>query len=424
MNIDFSIINNIDIIIKKRVILYGYGEFGKIIHENLNDIDKEPLCICVTDLKHNTNSSSNTSLLAVSQVKEKYDLPDILIIICSYVYFQQMENEIKKLDFQQADYCTIYAFHTSLNMHYMKFNKGVSDKIRYQLKISEKRFEYYNKMYIWDEAVRASQRKEPILIFQPGKVGSRSIWRNISDRSVHFHSLVMPYGFKEIDRKMVDDNIQQLLSKNKIKIITAIREPIARDLSAIFQNSDNGRWPFSAMNDHVFWWYGDYGNNDNLIIDENSILEKDIRWEHSLNYTYHKLMDIVVKYKMDEFSWFDYEIKKVFGIDVYEYPFDQEAGYTIIRRNNIELLVLKLEKLNQLEVVIADFLEEDHYKLSNINTGREKIYQHAYDGLKQTATIPKHYFEYYYNNNKYFNHFYSDLERRKFISKWKSHMEI
>ena len=46
-------------------------------------------------------------------------------------------------------------------------------------------------------------------------------------------------------------------------------------------------------------------------------------------------------------------MKEVFGIDVFAYPFDAEKGYTLIKEGNIELLLMKMEKLSELENVIG-----------------------------------------------------------------------
>ena len=51
------------------------------------------------------------------------------------------------------------------------------------------------------------------------------------------------------------------------------------------------------------------------------------------------------------FGWFDTELKDHFGLDIFAEPFDREKGFGIYKKNNIEVFVYKLEKLNSLEVI-------------------------------------------------------------------------
>lgn len=74
----------------------------------------------------------------------------------------------------------------------------------------------------------------------------------------------------------------------------------------------------------------------------------------------------------DEFEWYKKEMETVLGINVYEYSFDRDAGYSIIEKDGISLLLIKVEKLNSLEKVIADYLKEDDFKLCTLNLAKEK----------------------------------------------------
>ena len=47
------------------------------------------------------------------------------------------------------------------------------------------------------------------------------------------------------------------------------------------------------------------------------------------------------------FEWFNVELKEPLGLDIYQYEFDKMRGYQIIEKDNIELLLIKLEKLDE-----------------------------------------------------------------------------
>ena len=119
------------------------------------------------------------------------------------------------------------------------------------------------------------------------------------------------------------------------------------------------------------------------------------------------------------YSWFDEELKEMYGIDILDYPFDREKGYSIISENGIKILIIKVERLSQMAEVIGEFLGNQKIELSNKNVGCDKEYAHIYKEIKGKIRIPKEYVEHYYKNNPYTNHFYSKDERRAFWDKWK-----
>ena len=127
----------------------------------------------------------------------------------------------------------------------------------------------------------------------------------------------------------------------------------------------------------------------------------------------------IVENESDIFSWFDYEIKALFGVDIYEYPFDKEKGYSIIEHDNVQILIYKCEKLYQLEKVLAEFLKIPDFRLEKSNQGEEKIYAYVYKKFKEEVKLNLQYFDYYYTNNLKLKHFYTDFEIEYFKEKWK-----
>ena len=112
----------------------------------------------------------------------------------------------------------------------------------------------------------------------------------------------------------------------------------------------------------------------------------------------------------------------MFGIDVFEYPFDKEKGYSIIKKDNIEVLLMKLEKLNGLEQIIGRFAGAPHFKLINANIGEKKQYAYLYKDVKDTMKIPREVFDFYYKGNPRMDHFYSEEEKAAFLKKWEKNI--
>ena len=90
-------------------------------------------------------------------------------------------------------------------------------------------------------------------------------------------------------------------------------------------------------------------------------------------------------------SWFDNEFKAVLGVDIYEYPFDQERGFTIIRQDGVHILILKLESLARcFSEAMSQFLEIDGpIPLRNENITAEKERGPVYEYCLRRVHIPE-----------------------------------
>ena len=84
----------------------------------------------------------------------------------------------------------------------------------------------------------------------------------------------------------------------------------------------------------------------------------------------------------------------------------------------MQILLYKCEKLNQLESVIGEFLDEPGFKLKKANQADEKVYANVYRGFKEDVKLNKQYFDYYYEDNPKLKHFYTDAEVEQFKARW------
>lgn len=403
------------------ILLYMEREYGGVVFDCLSALGKDILSVCNTDAKEECFCGYDINSL--KWIKENYDRNGVLIIIASICYWKEMIGECEKLDFKQAKICTLYGFFMSIRMH--RSDSRIPDAFRKKmsadLEVSEKRVEYYGKIYTLESlALAADEFTDKILVYQSGKVGSKSIMNTLGEKGMHFHTLTSLYGWDELDSNLIS-YYQQKLKHKKIKIITSVREPIARDLSGFFQGSDLDLWPFSAMNNHLIFWYGDYHKNG-ARLDAEELKQRMPGWEGNLNDTFCKAARIICEKKLDEFTWFDYEIKQLFDIDIYQYPFDKKKGYSIIKKNNVEILVLKMEQLAYLEKVISDFAGNMEIHLNKVNEGQNKLYSYTYKELKNTICLNRDYFDYYYDNNERLKHFYTDDEINNMKAHWEKHI--
>ena len=133
------------------------------------------------------------------------------------------------------------------------------------------------------------------------------------------------------------------------KIVTMVREPIAVDLSTVFQFIGSG------VADRYF--------RENLKQGKTFL---------------QAVSELMVKCQNRQFEWFDEELKELCGVDVLMCPFDKEKGYTIISGNKIEILLIKIEKLSEMTDIIRDSIGSCQFELANTNMGKDKEYSHIY----------------------------------------------
>lgn len=189
----------------------------------------------------------------------------------------------------------------------------------------------------------------------------------------------------------------------------------------LFQTTDFDMWPLMRWGSSSLYLFGDYSKN--IRLDVQTLKERICVWEKSLNDTFEDISKEIVKNRSDEFSWFDYEIKALFGVDVYEYPFDREKGYAIIEQDNIRILIYKCEKLSQLGKVVGEFLDDPRFSLNNANQGEKKVYSYVYREFKEKIKLSRQYFDYYYANNSRLKHFYTDSEIEQFKNRWEKKIQ-
>lgn len=273
--------------------------------------------------------------------------------------------------------------------------------------------------------------RDPILIYQMGKVGSSSIRNSLfrsqdpRTRLVLMSHEYFPIRNRDPDRIDIEPAYRDMLEReiaheqrvykqftlrkrlgwrfrekfyaeriyktwvrpqHRLHVITLVREPVANNISMFFQLLDR------------------YIGTDSKISD----------------YDIDELIDIFIKNYMHArpLTWLDAEITSHFGIDVYQHPFPISQGYTIISRGNTSLLVLRCELDDRKKAqAIANFLDLDDFELVRSNVANQKIYAREYAEFRQRIRIPPALLDQMYDS-RFARHFYSGEEIERFRARW------
>ena len=260
--------------------------------------------------------------------------------------------------------------------------------------------------------IHFNNKLSPILIYQMGKVGSSTIraslfhlniqnpifyvhylsWSSIHSVKQYFlnKSLDIPFHIKL--GKALRQAIDQYLGQIRFKIITLVRDPVARNISSTFQNIHLGL-------PHI----------------------EQVEKEKAVNDINNYLLNNFQRFdeKTDQIcSWFDKEIKDVFQFDVFSAPFDTINGYKIFSSSYSDILIMRLEDLAACcQKAMYDFLGIENFVLIDKNKGEKKWYADLYNQSLNTIKIPEFYLDQIYNS-RFAKHFYTSEELQTFKMKW------
>ena len=400
---DLEILKDIRPLLEKKIVIWGMGKNGSALLKEISDmrrqyvrgeIKRDEILLCDSDKKLQNSSIEGYQIFSPDMLFSYLSGRDpsdyIVCLTIADIHAQdEVLHAIEEMRMRSLTVYTLYAvkFGIYLNLNH----ECISDAYRTDKLLEYEKRRAESKQAIERMAIESEKRfidgnsrmDELILIYQPGKVGSTSLRKSLEayGKSVlHCHTL--------INADDEDDRLKKMMSQKSGKIISLVREPIARQISNMWQNLENiYRYRQGAdFRDVESYYFG----------------------EDFENY---------------EFKWFDEEIKKNFGIDIYEYPFDKNKGYCSIKKGNLELLLIKAEKLNDLEQVIGEFLHIDGFRLTNENIGNEKPYRFAYRDYKKEFSISENKLYQIYFDNKYMKHFYTEQEREEFYLKWRNRIE-
>lgn len=257
--------------------------------------------------------------------------------------------------------------------------------------------------YRWWQAEKVLRTDQlPVLVYTMAKVGSMSLSYSIQQHTnypvFHIHSmrasqikeayqLCRQKGWWPDSRQTGALIHQQIIQQNKaVKIICSIREPIARNISAFFevlpfytQNQQLGKQPVQTLS--------------RIFMDQ-------------LNHDY-------------PLNWMDNELLACLGIKVYDYAFDFNQKYLIIQKDNIELLLMRLDLPDaDKSSVLAQFLSCPNFQLMNQNIGSTKKYASLYRDFKHQVDLPASYIQRLLTA-RYTQHFFSETERKAMYKQWK-----
>lgn len=241
-----------------------------------------------------------------------------------------------------------------------------------------------------------------IFIYQMGKVGSTTLENSIKN-AIHIHAFynknytcpvrlkgLAKFGLKHVIYRAEQEILAFLLReifkrRKRTKIITLVRNPMARNISMFFHDIDA----------YLFLAHTNCLNTRKMALatrNQNLDLLSDVFNQ-----------DFEHQYPLE---WFDKEFKPMTGIDIYATDFDQAQGYSIINKNNIEVMCLRTDKIKDCVGELGDFVGCD-IELSLDNQADSKWYADIYREFKDNYKLPIK-MQNKIKNSQFYTHFFSE----------------
>ncbi|MFM2063181.1 MAG: hypothetical protein RLZZ507_2851 [Cyanobacteriota bacterium] len=243
------------------------------------------------------------------------------------------------------------------------------------------------------------------LVYTMGKVGSSTIYSTLETELkvanvFHVHHLSNKWLetintdatiTKNYPRIKKAQHIQKLKSTpgKHFKVISIVRDPIAKKVSGFFQNP------------HLY-----------------SLTQQDL-----LTISPDDACDLIIQNRMkfyDTVEWFDNEFADFTGIDIYQQSFSHSDKQQVIYDNNVDILILRLEDFKDQETLLLNlqkFIELPIQKITNANITEEKPFAALNKQVVDRIKFPDDFVNDIYSS-KYCQHFYTPDELHKFRNKW------
>lgn len=241
-----------------------------------------------------------------------------------------------------------------------------------------------------------------VLVYQMGKVASTSVFHSLLDlpgcQAYHVHRMApdniarMRQAYLDRGMPPLDDRLGRQLYQRLVlpgrpaSVISLVREPISRNISAFFQGLD-----------------GYAGQRDaHRHLDTDALIDCFFsRYLHSI-----------------PVEWFDREMKASLGIDVFDSPFPRAQGHQQLASGPYRLLLMRHDLDDEVkERAVAEFLGRDDFRLRRVNEASAKGYAEAYRAFRERIRVPAEYADGLLGS-RYARHFYDAEALAAFRRRW------
>lgn len=243
----------------------------------------------------------------------------------------------------------------------------------------------------------------PVIVYQMGKVASTAVARCLRAQCPNpvyqVHRMTEDYidEVYETHRRgrfapmLPYDYRGRLLYKRIVEprkpayLISLVRDPVARNISGYFQNRvQTTGVPVTELD-----------------LDVPALTEDFLE-----TYPYEVALE-----------WFDRELKRTTGIDIFAHAFDPEQGHRTVQEGPFQLLVVRTDLPDEEKgVALGEFLGET-VEIRRFHESADKAYAEKYAAFKSSVELPDSYLDRMYDS-RLARHFFSTDEIDRLRARW------
>lgn len=240
----------------------------------------------------------------------------------------------------------------------------------------------------------AHLEEELLILCMPPKTGDHTLINT-------FQKLHIPHYFVFHSPEVL--KLETLLDFHpKVKIITALRDPIAENISLLYQIIEELHHSLSSkylLHGHTGREFFRQGGDVQCFFDlfVQGIFEKKC-------YGASPIQEFVPSFQREV-------------LNILDFPFSKAEGYSLCQKGNLSVFTFQLEKLNHLLRPLSDFVGCEISSLTMGNVGADKWVGKSYLQAQNQLTFPPDYFQNCYNAD-WVQHCYSPEDIAKFKARW------
>ncbi|MCI8512129.1 MAG: hypothetical protein HFE83_09060 [Lachnospiraceae bacterium] len=398
----------------KEIILFGAGRNGIRIKRELERKGFKISYFCDNNEKIWGEGLDHIEIISPSRLRQIYDCEKTLIQISS-TFSRSIEEQLVSYKIEAFisfdEYCE--------RMHALSIYKTLPQSLEaYQDLYFEPGYEALAiRKRCVDYAVRVNyfDLDSYQIICLPPKTGNYTLEASLQKHHAEYVRISPCYD-------LMSAEAGRMMEGKKIKIVTAVRDPVAQNLSFFFQINtrycDIPEYWRDGGDVQLLWdeWISHVLGNELQFHRKSSAGRRHIKFSYMeyMNQLYHNVI------AMQDF--FEKNFQPYNGIDVYACPFDKEKGYSVIQSGNREVFIYQLEKLDMVKKELGEFLGIEDFELTKDNVGEKKWYAPAYKQALEELKLSKEYVEACYRT-RLVRHFYSEVDIQKFRQKWSKNVE-
>jgi hypothetical protein len=274
-------------------------------------------------------------------------------------------------------------------------------------------------------------RREPILVYQMGKVASHSLRigleRLVPGAVVHHAHHLNEQRLAAFEAECRSDTgvaaqqFQQLAElagqrafRDRIcrdgrrwHIVSVAREPIAHLVSAFFQSLDFRLARIGAVGRSL------PDQRDAIVAYLSAVLGRGLPGT-----TGHAAQPLFERVLSTSLTWFDDELRPATGFDMLDGPFPWAEGFALRRHDTANVLILRFEDLpDAAGTGVESWLGIPGFELASVNRTREKSTATLYEAVLSLLRLPARVLEDVYGT-RYARTFYTEKERLALVGRW------